>query len=159
MDSDDLTLTFKKLELESNERKFKFEIESKNKLAKFEIKSKSKIELRKLEVEERVTLAKIAEGKNNGVFISSSAAMDTYAKLLAAVEDDLCLTIDEGSFFPLSSFEKFQKPGHNKVLARKCTKNLFDIFHWIVKGNKFEGKTRKGAIVTGPPGDGKVSAT
>ena len=83
--------------------------------------------------------------------------MNMYAQLLGATEDDLCLSIDAGAVFPLTSFGKDPKPGQNKVLARTCTRQLFEIFVWIVQGNKFDGKTRKGVIITGPPGDGKVS--
>ena len=90
--------------------------------------------------------------------VSSPDAVETYHALLAAVEDELCLTIPAGAFFPLTSFEKDQKAGQNVVLARMCTKHLFEVFEWIMNGGKFEGKTRKGVIITGPPGDGKVSA-
>lgn len=87
---------------------------------------------------------------------SSIEAMNMYANLLGAAEDDVCLSIDAGAVFPLTSFEKGHKLGQNKVLARTCTRQLLEIFAWIVQGNTFEGKTRKGVIITGPPGDGKV---
>lgn len=91
--------------------------------------------------------------------IVTPAVSSMYAKLLAAVEDNVCLTIEEGSCFPLTSFEKKEKAGNNKVLVRTSIKHLFEICCWIMKGNKVEGTPRKGAAISGPPGDGRVSAT
>lgn len=99
----------------------------------------------------------VPSGAESGA-ASNFEAANMYEQMLGAVEDDVCLSIDAGQVFPLTSFEKDQKRGQNKVLARTCTRHLLEILVWMMKGNQFEGKSRKGVIITGPPGDGKVSA-
>jgi hypothetical protein len=83
--------------------------------------------------------------------------MKYYSHLLSGEEIDGVLTLEEGASFPVSCDRKdFLVLGSNKVLARSCTKHMYEILLYIIGGNRVDGWFYKGLLITGLPGDGMV---
>ncbi len=98
-------------------------------------------------------LAEFARCCGEGLCIDDSFVTDLIS---AEIDDAGCVTLAKGKQFPVS-FGEIGVPYSNKVLSRTCTQHLLEIFEWIIAGNAVEGLQRKGLLITGLPGDGKVS--
>eukprot|EP01031_Cornospumella_fuschlensis_P026868 gene26868-32471_t len=85
----------------------------------------------------------------------TSLAMKYYSHMLDGAEIDGVLTLEEGASFPVCFGRKDFTPGLNKVLARSTTKHMYEIFLYVIDGNRVDGSLHKGLVITGPPGDGK----
>ena len=73
------------------------------------------------------------------------------------LDDGVLRLPDADARFPIGFFRTDrEKDAANVIFVRECAVHILEIFCWVRDGKTLDGKTQRGVVVRGPPGDGKV---
>lgn len=75
--------------------------------------------------------------------------------LTGTYEEDDVWSLPKGGTFPLEYGTRV-KPGFDRLFVRDSWKHLVELMSHVADGKTIDGVYYSGALVSGPPGDGKV---